>query len=35
MYAGNMTEPNSEVWYALGLIYEQYGAKAAAAHTAG
>jgi tetratricopeptide (TPR) repeat protein len=30
MYAGNMTQPNSAVWYALGLIYEQYGAKAAA-----
>ena len=30
MYAGNMAEPNSEVWYALGLIYEQYGAKTAA-----
>jgi tetratricopeptide (TPR) repeat protein len=23
-------EPNSEVWYALGLIYEQYGAREAA-----
>jgi tetratricopeptide (TPR) repeat protein len=30
MYAGNMAEPNSPVWYALGLIYEQYGAKKAA-----
>jgi tetratricopeptide (TPR) repeat protein len=30
MYAGNMAEPNSPVWYALGLIYEQYGAKTAA-----
>lgn len=30
MYAGNMAEPNSAVWYALGLIYEQYGAKTAA-----
>jgi len=30
MYAGNMPEPNSEVWYALGLIYEQYGAKTSA-----
>jgi tetratricopeptide (TPR) repeat protein len=30
MYAGNMAEPNSTVWYALGLIYEQYGAKTAA-----
>jgi tetratricopeptide (TPR) repeat protein len=30
MDAGNMVEPNSPVWYTLGLIYEQYGAKAAA-----
>jgi len=30
MQAGNQTEPNSSVWYALGLIYEQYGAKDAA-----
>lgn len=30
MYAGSMPEPNSEVWYALGLIYEQYGEKQAA-----
>lgn len=30
MDAGNMAEPNSEVWYALGLIYEQYGVKDAA-----
>ena len=30
MYAGNQPEPNSAVWYALGLIYEQYGAKDAA-----
>lgn len=30
MYAGNMAEPNSAVWYALGLIYEQYGEKQAA-----
>jgi len=30
MYAGNMAEPNSAVWFALGLIYEQYGAKTAA-----
>ncbi len=30
MYAGNMPEPNSQVWYALGLIYEQYGARNAA-----
>jgi len=31
MYANNQVEPNSAVWYALGLIYEQYGAKSAAA----
>jgi predicted Zn-dependent protease len=30
MYANNQVEPNSAVWYALGLIYEQYGAKTAA-----
>jgi DNA-binding SARP family transcriptional activator len=30
MYAGSQVEPNSAVWYALGLIYEQYGAKSAA-----
>lgn len=30
MYAGNQTQPNSAVWYALGLIYEQYGANDAA-----
>jgi len=30
MYAGSEVEPNSAVWYALGLIYEQYGAKSAA-----
>jgi tetratricopeptide (TPR) repeat protein len=30
MYAGNRTEPDSAVWYALGLIYEQYGARPAA-----
>jgi tetratricopeptide (TPR) repeat protein len=30
MYAGNLTEPDSSVWYALGLIYEQYGARTAA-----
>ena len=30
MQAGNQTQPNSSVWYALGLIYEQYGAKDAA-----
>jgi tetratricopeptide (TPR) repeat protein len=28
--AGNLPEPNSAVWYALGLIYEQYGAMDAA-----
>jgi hypothetical protein len=30
MYAGNQSQPNSAVWYALGLIYEQYGANQAA-----
>jgi tetratricopeptide (TPR) repeat protein len=30
MYADSLAEPNSAVWYALGLIYEQYGAKSAA-----
>jgi hypothetical protein len=30
MQAGNFPEPTSEVWYALGLIYEDYGAKEAA-----
>ena len=30
MDADTMVEPNSAVWYALGLIYEQYGAKSAA-----
>jgi len=30
MQAGNFPEPNSEVWYALGLIYEDYGAREAA-----
>jgi hypothetical protein len=25
-----MIEPNSNVWYVLGMIYEQYGAKSAA-----
>jgi tetratricopeptide (TPR) repeat protein/transglutaminase-like putative cysteine protease len=30
MEAGNMGTPNSEVWYALGLIYEQYGETEAA-----
>ena len=30
MAAAAEMEPNSAVWYALGLIYEQYGAKVAA-----
>ena len=30
MEAGNMSQPDSSVWYALGLIYEQYGATDAA-----
>lgn len=30
MDAASKVEPDSEVWYALGLIYEQYGAKTAA-----
>ncbi|HKF46120.1 MAG TPA: DUF3857 domain-containing protein [Terracidiphilus sp.] len=30
MFAGNMPTPTSQIWYALGLIYEQYGEKAAA-----
>jgi tetratricopeptide (TPR) repeat protein len=30
MYANNQVEPNSAVWYTLGMIYEQYGAKSAA-----
>jgi tetratricopeptide (TPR) repeat protein len=30
MEAGNEPAPNSAVWYALGLIYEDYGAKDAA-----
>jgi len=30
MYANNQVAPNSAVWYALGLIYEQYGAHTAA-----
>ncbi len=30
MYAGNITQPNAAVWYALGLLYEQYGVKEAA-----
>jgi tetratricopeptide (TPR) repeat protein len=30
MLAASLSEPNSAVWYALGMIYEQYGAKDAA-----
>jgi tetratricopeptide (TPR) repeat protein len=30
MTARSQTEPDSEVWFALGLIYEQYGARDAA-----
>jgi tetratricopeptide (TPR) repeat protein len=30
MYVDNQVEPNSAVWYALGMIYEQYGANTAA-----
>ncbi|MGB7190675.1 MAG: hypothetical protein WBD10_11095, partial [Acidobacteriaceae bacterium] len=30
MYAGSIAQPDSSVWYALGLIYEQYGADKAA-----
>ena len=30
MYAGSQAQPNSAVWYALGVIYEQYGARDAA-----
>jgi tetratricopeptide (TPR) repeat protein len=30
MNAGSLTQPDSAVWYTLGLIYEQYGAKTAA-----
>jgi tetratricopeptide (TPR) repeat protein len=30
MDADNKAEPDSNVWYVLGLIYEQYGAKSAA-----
>jgi len=30
MNAANEADPNSEVWYALGLLYEQYGATDAA-----
>jgi Tfp pilus assembly protein PilF len=32
MYAGNMAQPNSECWYVLGWIYEQYGMNEAAIH---
>lgn len=35
MDAGSMAEPNSAVWYTLGLIYEQYGAKTAALNAFG
>jgi tetratricopeptide (TPR) repeat protein len=30
MAAGNMAQPSSEVWYAFGAIYEQFGANKAA-----
>jgi tetratricopeptide (TPR) repeat protein len=30
MYASNQVQPNSAVWFALGMIYEQYGVKSAA-----
>jgi tetratricopeptide (TPR) repeat protein len=30
MTAGNMSQPNSEVWYTLGLLYEDYGLRGAA-----
>lgn len=30
MAKGNMTQPNSAVWYVLGLLYEDYGLKEAA-----
>ncbi|HEV2618585.1 MAG TPA: hypothetical protein VGU23_01450, partial [Acidobacteriaceae bacterium] len=30
MSAGNLVQPNSEVWYALGLLYEDYGLRDAA-----
>ena len=30
MDADTMIEPNSNVWYVFGMIYEQYGAKPAA-----
>jgi tetratricopeptide (TPR) repeat protein len=35
MYASSAVEPNSAVWYALGMIYEQYGAKTAALNAYG
>jgi predicted Zn-dependent protease len=35
MDAGSMVEPNSAVWYVLGLIYEQYGATTAALNAYG
>jgi tetratricopeptide (TPR) repeat protein len=30
MSAGNISEPNSAIWYGFGSIYEQYGVKDAA-----
>lgn len=30
MSRGNLSEPNSSVWYAFGIIYEQYGVPTAA-----
>jgi hypothetical protein len=30
MAAGNLSHPNSAVWYALGLLYEDYGLREAA-----
>jgi hypothetical protein len=30
MTAANLSEPNSEVWYGLGSVYEQYGVTDAA-----
>lgn len=32
MDAGNLTQPNSPVWYVLGMLYEQYGLRDAAIH---
>lgn len=32
MEAGNLSQPNSPVWYVLGVIYEQYGLRDAAIH---